>query len=49
LSAALIESVPVSDLTTITGMSRRWVFDRLHQLAADGYTVQNRTRLPAHR
>jgi S-DNA-T family DNA segregation ATPase FtsK/SpoIIIE len=40
LSAAPPEGVPVSDLITITGMSRRWVFYRLRQLEADGYTVQ---------
>jgi hypothetical protein len=40
LSAAPAEGVPVSDLITITGMSRRWVFYRLSQLAADGYAVQ---------
>jgi hypothetical protein len=40
LSAAPAEGVPVSDLITVTGMSRRWVFYRLRQLAADGYAVQ---------
>jgi hypothetical protein len=40
LSAAPAEGVPVSDLITMTGMSRRWVFYRLRQLAADGYAVQ---------
>lgn len=40
LSAAPAEGVPVSDLITATGMSRRWVFYRLRQLAADGYAVQ---------
>ena len=40
LSAAPAEGVPVSDLITVTGMSRRWVFYRLRQLAAEGYAVQ---------
>ncbi len=40
LSAAPHEGIPVSDLITVTGMSRRWVFYRLRQLAADGYAVQ---------
>ena len=40
LSAAPAEGVPVSDLITVTGMSRRWVFYRLRQLEADGYAVQ---------
>jgi hypothetical protein len=40
LSAAPAEGIPVSDLITVTGMSRRWVFYRLRRLAADGYAVQ---------
>ena len=40
LSAAPDEGIPVSDLITVTGMSRRWVFYRLGQLAADGYAAQ---------
>jgi hypothetical protein len=40
LSAAPAEGVPVGDLITVTGMSRRWVLCRLRQLAADGYAVQ---------
>ena len=40
LSAAPAEGVPVSDLITVTGMSRRWVFYRLRQLDAEGYAVQ---------
>jgi hypothetical protein len=40
LSAAPAEGVPVGDLITVTGMSRRWVFYRLRQLAAEGYAVQ---------
>ena len=40
LSAAPDEGIPVSDLITVTSMSRRWVFYRLRQLAADGYAVQ---------
>jgi hypothetical protein len=40
LSAAPGEGIPVSDLITVTGMSRRWVFYRLRQLAADGYAIQ---------
>jgi transcriptional regulator with XRE-family HTH domain len=33
-SAAPAEGVPVSELITATGMSRRWVFYRLRELAA---------------
>ena len=40
LFTAPAEGVPVSDLITITGMSRRWVFYRLRQLETDGYAVQ---------
>jgi len=40
LSAAPAEGVPVSDLITVTGMSRRWVFYRLRQLADEGHAVQ---------
>jgi hypothetical protein len=40
LSAAPADGVPVSDLITVTGMSRRWVFYRLRQLASEGYAVQ---------
>jgi hypothetical protein len=40
LSAAPAEGVPVSDLITVTGMSRRWVFCRLRQLPAEGFTIQ---------
>jgi S-DNA-T family DNA segregation ATPase FtsK/SpoIIIE len=40
LSAAPSEGIPVSELITITGMSRRWVFYRLRQLAADGEVAQ---------
>ena len=40
LSAAPAEGVPVSDLIMGTGMSRRWVFYRLRQLATEGYAVQ---------
>jgi S-DNA-T family DNA segregation ATPase FtsK/SpoIIIE len=40
LSAAPAEGVAVSDLIAATGMSRRWVFYRLHHLAAEGYVVQ---------
>jgi hypothetical protein len=40
LSAAPAEGIPVGDLITATGMSRRWVFYRLRQFAADGYAVQ---------
>jgi hypothetical protein len=49
LSAAPAEGVPVSDLITMTAMSRRWVFHRLRQLAADGLRRPDRTRLLAHR
>jgi S-DNA-T family DNA segregation ATPase FtsK/SpoIIIE len=40
LSNAPAEGIPVSDLITATGMSRRWVFYRLRQLAAEGFAVQ---------
>lgn len=40
LSVAPAEGLPVGDLITVTGMSRRWVFCRLRQLAAVGYAVQ---------
>ena len=40
LSAAPVEGVPVSDLITVTGMSRRRVICRLRQLAAEGFAIQ---------
>jgi hypothetical protein len=40
LAEAPAEGVPVSTLITATGMSRRWVFYHLRQLAADGDAVQ---------
>jgi FtsK/SpoIIIE family len=40
LSTAPPQGIPVSALITATGMSRRWVFYRLQQLAADGQAVQ---------
>jgi hypothetical protein len=40
LSAAPPEGIPVSELIRVTGMSRRWVFYRLQQLAAGGEAVQ---------
>ena len=40
LSTAPSEGIPVSELITITGMSRRWVFWRLKQLADRGEAVQ---------
>ena len=40
LSAAPPEGIPVSELITITGMSRRWVFWRLKQLADRGEAAQ---------
>jgi hypothetical protein len=40
LSTAPPEGIPVSELITITGMSRRWVFYRLKQLAERGEAVQ---------
>jgi hypothetical protein len=40
LAAAPARGIPVGDLITVTGMSRRWVFYRLGQLAAEGYAVQ---------
>jgi S-DNA-T family DNA segregation ATPase FtsK/SpoIIIE len=40
LSTAPAEGIPVSELITITGMSRRWVFWRLKQLSDHGEAVQ---------
>jgi FtsK/SpoIIIE family len=40
LSSAPPEGIPVSELITITGMSRRWVFWRLKQLTEHGQAVQ---------
>jgi len=40
LSNAPPEGIAVSELITITGMSRRWVFWRLKQLADRGEAVQ---------
>ena len=40
LATTPAEGVPISDLITITGMSRRWVFCRLRQLAAEGFAIQ---------
>jgi S-DNA-T family DNA segregation ATPase FtsK/SpoIIIE len=40
LSAAPPEGIPVREIITVTGMSRRWVFYRLQQLAAEGLAVQ---------
>lgn len=40
LSAAPDEGVSVPDLVAHTGMSRRWIYYRLHQLAADGMVTQ---------
>jgi hypothetical protein len=40
LSTAPPEGIPVSELIRITGMSRRWVFWRLKQLADRGAAVQ---------
>jgi len=40
LAAAPPEGVPVNDLISVTGMSRRWVFYRLRKLAAGGNAVQ---------
>jgi hypothetical protein len=40
LSTAPPEGIPVSELITITGMSRRWVFWRLKQLVERGEAVQ---------
>jgi len=40
LSAAPPQGIRVSALIAATGMSRRWVFYRLQQLAADGQAVQ---------
>jgi FtsK/SpoIIIE family len=40
LSTAPPEGIPISELIAITGMSRRWVFYRLKQLAERGEAVQ---------
>jgi hypothetical protein len=40
LSSAPPEGIPVSELIAVTGMSRRWVFWRLKQLAEHGQAVQ---------
>jgi hypothetical protein len=40
LSTAPPEGIPVRDVIAATGMSRRWVFYRLQQLAAEGHAVQ---------
>jgi hypothetical protein len=40
LSFAPDEGVPVPDLVSQTGMSRRWVYYRLRELAADGMVIQ---------
>lgn len=40
LSTAPPEGIAVSELITITGMSRRWVFWRLKQLSERGEAVQ---------
>jgi FtsK/SpoIIIE family len=40
LSAASPEGVPVREIITATGMSRRWVFYRLQQMAATGLAIQ---------
>jgi hypothetical protein len=40
LSAAPPEGIPVREIITATGMSRRWVFYRLQQMAVTGLAVQ---------
>lgn len=40
LSTAPPEGIPVSELITLTGMSRRWVFWRLKQLVDRGEAIQ---------
>jgi hypothetical protein len=40
LSAAPPEGIPVREIIRATGMSRRWVFYRLQQMAAEGLAVQ---------
>jgi len=40
LSASPPEGIPVREIITATGMSRRWVFYRLQQMAAEGLAVQ---------
>jgi hypothetical protein len=40
LSAAPPEGIPVREIISATGMSRRWVFYRLQQMAAAGLAVQ---------
>lgn len=34
------EGIPVREIITATGMSRRWVFYRLQQMATEGLAVQ---------
>jgi hypothetical protein len=40
LSGAPPEGIAVREIITATGMSRRWVFYRLQQMAAQGRAVQ---------
>jgi S-DNA-T family DNA segregation ATPase FtsK/SpoIIIE len=40
LSRAPDQGISVADLTTITGMSRRWVYYRLRELSAAGRVIQ---------
>ena len=42
LCAAPEEGVAVADLVAATGMSQRWVYDRLRTLASDGQAVRTR-------
>jgi hypothetical protein len=45
LSAAPAEGISVAELVAITRMSRRWVYYRLGELAADGHAEQTPRRL----
>jgi S-DNA-T family DNA segregation ATPase FtsK/SpoIIIE len=40
LSAAPAEGISAAELIAATGKSRRWVYYRLRELAADGRAVQ---------
>jgi S-DNA-T family DNA segregation ATPase FtsK/SpoIIIE len=40
LSAARPEGIAVREIIAATGMSRRWVFYRLQQMAAEGLAIQ---------
>jgi DNA segregation ATPase FtsK/SpoIIIE, S-DNA-T family len=45
LSAAPAEGISVAELVAITRMSRRWIYYRLREFAADGHVEQTPRRL----